>query len=109
VRWGQIKESFTRGFLAAGGRGGPRNPSRRRHREQAVWQRRYHEHTCSDEDDLERHVNYLHWNPVKHGLVTRVADDPWSSFHRFVRGGTYDPNWGSDGDPCPDLDVAEPE
>jgi putative transposase len=106
VRWARIKEEFTRSFLAEGGHEAAVTTSRLRRRERAVWQRRFWEHTCKDEDDLKRCVDYLHWNPVKHGLVMRVRDYPWSSFHRFVRMGEYDLNWGAV-NPCPGYD--EPE
>ena len=71
--------------------------SRVRRRERGVWQRRFWEHVIQDEDELIRCANYIHWNPVKHALVSRVRDYPWSSFHRFVRSGDYDPDWGSGG------------
>ena len=100
TRWGQIKEGFTREYLAGGGTEGETTASRQKHRERAVWQHRFWEHTIRDEDDLERCANYTHWNPVKHGLVSRVRDYPWSSFHRFVAQGDYDPNWGSNAPPA---------
>jgi putative transposase len=90
VRWSQIKESFTRLFLASGGMEGSRNATRVRRRERSVWQRRCWEHTCRDEEDLKRCIDYIHWNPVKHGLVERVQDYPWSTCHRFARLGEYD-------------------
>jgi REP-associated tyrosine transposase len=96
VRWAQIKEKFTRLFLDAGGDEGSPTASRTSRRERAIWQRRFWEHTCRDEDDLKRCVDYLHWNPVRHALVRSVGEYPWSSFHRFVRSGEYDPNWGRD-------------
>ena len=105
-RWSLIKERFTKRHLAAGGCEGVRNRSRRRHRERAVWQRRFWEHTVRDEDDLAHCVDYIHWNPVKHGVVSRVCDWPWSTFHRFVAAGQYDIDWGRT-DPCPGYD--EPE
>jgi putative transposase len=74
VRWARIKEEFTRNFLNAGGGEAEHSRSRQRHRELAVWQRRFWEHTCRDDDDLKRFLDYLHWNPVKHGLVSRVQD-----------------------------------
>lgn len=58
-----------------------------------LWQHRYWEHLLRDHTDFRRHLDYLHWNPVKHGLVDRVADWPWSSFHRHVAQGTYPPDW----------------
>ena len=106
LRWRQIKESFTRGFLAGGGTEAHRSTSRALHRERAVWQRRYWEHTCFDEDDLKHHLDYIHWNPVKHGLVRRVADWPWSSFHRYVSMGEYEMDWGGE-DPHPQFETPE--
>jgi putative transposase len=96
VRWRQIKEAFTRHFTDAGGTDASTTASRVRHRERAIWHRRFWEHTCRDEDDLKRCVDYVHWNPVKHGLVRSVGEYPWSSFHRFVRAGEYDKDWGRD-------------
>ena len=64
------------------------------------------EHTVRDENDHERCMNYVHWNPVKHGLVTRVADYEWSSFHRWVRSGEYDAHWG-EGEVPQDIPGAE--
>ena len=52
------------------------------------------EHTIRDEDDLERHVDYIHYNPVKHGLAGAAGDWPFRSFHRYVRLGHYAPDWG---------------
>jgi putative transposase len=108
IRWAQIKERFTRLFLDGGGEEGAGSASRTRHRERGVWQRRFWEHTCRDEDDLKRCVDYLHWNPVKHGLVRFVEEYPWSSFHRFVRAGEYEHRWG-ESDPCRDWPEAEGE
>jgi putative transposase len=105
-RWRMVKEQFTRHFLASGGGEAARSQSRLRHRERAVWQRRFWEHTCRDEEDLKRSLDYVHWNPVKHGLVARVRDFQWSSFHRFVKLGEYDQEWG-EANPCPGWD--EPE
>lgn len=62
-----------------------------------IWQRRYREHLLRDERDFANHVDYIHFNPVKHGLVTRVADWPHSSFHRHVALGVYASDWGGAG------------
>jgi putative transposase len=70
--------------------------SRLRKGERGIWQRRYWEHTLRDERDFSRHVDYIHFNPVKHELVTRVEDWPYSSFHRMVRLGVYAKDWGGD-------------
>ena len=71
-----------------------RSPSRAKKGERGIWQRRYWEHTLRDEADFVRHVDYIHYNPVKHGHVTRVRDWPFSSFHRMVRLGVYALDWG---------------
>ena len=92
--WKEIKRKFTRGYLLEVGPGGERNASRVRRGEAAVWQRRFWEHTMRDEGDLNRHLDYIHYNPVKHGLVKNVSDWPWSSFHRYVREGCYAEDWG---------------
>jgi hypothetical protein len=65
-------------------------------REKGIWQRRYWEHAIRDDADLERHADYVHFNPVKHGYVKCVADWPHSSFRRYVDRGLLDPDWGGD-------------
>jgi putative transposase len=96
VRWKEIKRLFTRAYLQQVGSGEERNDSRIKQGEAAIWQRRFWEHTIRDEEDFNRHLDYIHYNPVKHGLVKNVADWPWSSFHRYVRLGFYDPDWGGE-------------
>jgi len=61
--------------------------------EYQLWQRRFWEHTIRDERDHSHHVDYIHYNPVKHGLVRQVADWPYSSFHRYVRQGLLSDDW----------------
>lgn len=75
-----------------------RNPnlSQQRKRETGIWQRRFWEHRIRDERDLEQHVFYTYYNPVKHGYVSQVKDWPYSSFHRDVRRGLFLPDWGGD-------------
>jgi putative transposase len=99
LRWKRLKEEFTRRYLALGGKEPDRNLSRIMQGERAIWQRRFWEHVVDDEEALDRCVNYVHFNPVKHGLVTEVRDWKWSSFHRFVAVGHYDRGWGRN-DPC---------
>jgi putative transposase len=106
VRWKRIKEEFTRTYLANGGEEGPISDSRHRKGERGVWHRRYWEHTCIDEEDMKARVDYTHYNPVKHGYVSRVGDYPWSTFHRFVAAGEYEPDWGTT-DPAPGIFDAE--
>lgn len=64
-------------------------------KEQAVWQRRFWEHLIRSEQDFIRHVEYIHYNPVKHGLVRVPRDWEYSSFHRYVREGMYGLKWGA--------------
>jgi len=91
ARWNLIKGAFSRGMP----RGEPASASRSSRRERGIWQRRYWEHTIRDDDDFACHVDYIHFNPVKHGYVEHVADWPFSSFHRFVRRGLYPADWGA--------------
>ncbi len=106
VRWKLIKAEFTRQYLGTCGREVPPTVSRLRHGERAVWQRRFWEHTVRDESDLKRCVDYIHWNPKKHGHVVAIRDWHWSSFHRFVSLGEYELDWGAD-NPAPNCDLPE--
>ncbi len=91
-RWRLIKTIFSRG-LAVGER---ISASRAGKAERGIWQRRYWEHTLRDEADFARHMDYIHFNPVRHGHVDRVKDWPYSSFHRMVRLGIYPLDWAGD-------------
>ena len=91
IRWNMIKSSFSRGLK--------RQTTSRglvAKREKGIWQRRYWEHAIRNDADLDSHLDYIHYNPVKHGLVSRVADWPHSSFHRFVERGWLASDWGGD-------------
>jgi putative transposase len=92
LRWRLIKSAFSRALP----RGEQVSRSRAEKAERGIWQRRYWEHTLRDEADFGRHVDYIHFNPVKHGHVTRVQDWPHSSFHRMVRLGMCPPDWAGD-------------
>jgi putative transposase len=94
TRLKRIKEEFTRHWLEAGLPEAPVTESQAANGERGIWQPRFWEPTVEDELDLERCVDYTHWNPRKHNLVARVRDWPWSSFHRFVAAGQYDIDWG---------------
>ncbi|OGO28149.1 MAG: hypothetical protein A2W33_03955 [Chloroflexi bacterium RBG_16_52_11] len=96
IRWKEIKRLFTKGYLDQIGPGEIRNESRVNRGEAAIWQRRFWEHTIRDEEDLNRHRDYIHYNPVKHGLVPSVSAWPWSSFHRYVKMRYYQSGWGED-------------
>lgn len=89
-RWALIKSQFSRALPAMA----TASASKSRRREKGIWQRRFWEHRIRDEDDLARHVDYIHFNPVKHGLVTQVGDWPYSSFHRYVARGLLPADWG---------------
>jgi putative transposase len=91
-RWSLIKHDFSCGLPADPGR----SASKIGKREKGIWQRRYWEHVLRDEADLERHIDYIHFNPVKHGLVTQVSNWPHSSFHRYVARGFLPLDWGGD-------------
>ena len=88
TRWSLIKSGFSRGLDAQ-----TRSASKIVKREKGIWQRRYWEHAIRDNADLDRHVDYIHFNPVKHGHTLRVRDWPFSSFHRWVRLGAYPVDW----------------
>lgn len=90
TRWRLIKTTFSRGLP----KGERISNSRSNKGERGIWQRRYWEHTLRDELDFERHADYIHFNPVKHGHVKSVAEWPYSSFHRFVELGNYAADWG---------------
>lgn len=92
TRWNLIKGYFSRQIPA----GENVSKSRTDKRERGIWQRRFWEHCLRDQDDFNRHIDYIHWNPVKHGWVQRVRDWPHSSFHRYVQAGIYPLDWLGD-------------
>jgi len=81
TRWATIKRLFA--FHAYGEE--PRSASRAARRERGLWQRRFWEHAIRDDDDYRAHVDYVHFNPVKHGFVTDAGDWPYSTLHRRLR------------------------
>jgi len=92
LRWKVIKFGFSKRLSV----GEVRTATQRARGERGIWQRRYWEHLIRDEQDYQRHVEYIHFNPVKHGHVGAVKDWPYSSFHRAVREGLYPQDWGGD-------------
>ena len=90
VRWRLIKLEFSKSLPATE----RRSPVRQRRGERGIWQRRYWEHLLRDEADYRTHLDYVHFNPVKHGWVPRVRDWPYSTFHRLVEQGIYPLDWG---------------
>jgi putative transposase len=90
--WRLIKSHFTRNWQQKNGCS--ESASRRKKGEADVWQRRFWEHLIRDEDDLTNHVEYIHYNPVKHGLVNAPSEWKYSSFMNYVRDGVYVLDWG---------------
>jgi len=92
MRWRLIKSGFSRAL--------PKTERRSEIRESAgergIWQRHYWEHSICDDLDYQRHIDYVHVNPLKQELVRRVIDWPYSTFHQYVAQGIYLPNWGGD-------------
>jgi putative transposase len=89
VRWGLIKATFSRAIK----KGERISKSRQKRGERGFWQRRFWEHQIRDEADFYRHIDYIHWNPVKHGWVRQVVDWPYSSFHAYLERGVYTKQW----------------
>lgn len=96
TRWKMIKARFSREIPKEE----KRSESRISKGERGIWQRRFWEHTIRDEMDFQRHMDYIHFNPVKHGYVSRVVDWQHSTFHRYVRDEWYQADWAGkvDGD-----------
>jgi putative transposase len=93
TRWRILKAGFSRDLSAAE----DRSTSKMAKRDKGIWQRRYWEHSVRGEEELERLVDYVHFNPVKHGLVSEVNDWPYSTFHRGARGEVT--SWNRDAKP----------
>lgn len=93
-RWGLIKARFSRKVKPLLFNYSWMTESKERHRESTIWQRRFWEHQIRDDEDLHNHLDYIHFNPVKHGLVSSPVDWPYSTFHRYVEHGLYPANWG---------------
>jgi putative transposase len=91
ARWGVIKANFSRRLDSR-----EKTPtSRATRRERTIWQRRFWEHGIRDEADRAAHLDYIHYNPVKHGYASSAAEWPYSSFHRFVQAGLYSAGWAA--------------
>ena len=101
LRWRLIKSYFSKAIPNTE----TRSPARLRRGERGIWQRRYWEHLIRDEKDFAAHMDYVHFNPVKHGLAQRVSDWPYSTFHRLVRSGAYPQDWAN----ASDLELDYPD
>lgn len=88
-RWKVIKFAFAKRLPITE----TRTVNQQRRRERGIWQRRYWEHLIRDERDYQRHFDYIHVNPLKHGYVERLEDWPYSSFHRAMAMGIYPLGW----------------
>jgi putative transposase len=96
-RWWAIKTEFSKSLPQTE----YRSPVRIRRGERGIWQRRYWEHTIRDDSDYAAHIDYIHFNPVKHGLVESPADWSFSSFRRCMAAGLYPTEWlGGGADPA---------
>jgi putative transposase len=98
-RWRAIKTAFSKSLPA----GEPRSPVRTSRGERGIWQRRYWEHTIRDDRDYAAHMDYTHFNPVKHGYAAHPADWPFSSFRRCVTSGLYPAEWLGGGNAPPET------
>jgi putative transposase len=108
LRWSRIKAVFTNLYLQSGGVEYRQSPSRNIKRERGIWQRRFWEHQIRDEKDLQQHVNYIHYNPLKHELVEHVEDWPWSSYRKYIRENKYQQlSWDEIKKECEKMKVQE--
>ncbi|ODA36481.1 REP-associated tyrosine transposase [Planctopirus hydrillae] len=100
-RWSVIKKNFTTQFLANGGSDGSVSFGKQREHRRGVWQRRFWEHTIQNEDDFQTHFDYIHFNPVRHQLVSCPKQWEPSSFRRWVKAGVYPVDWACGTAPKP--------
>ncbi len=91
-RWQTLKKHFSKSLAKSE----YRSAARIKQNERGIWQRRFWEHTLRDELDYQRHMDYIHFNPVKHDHVAKVRDWPYSTFHRLVEQDIYPMDWGED-------------
>ena len=94
TRVSEIKKRFSKKYLEIHERPLSRDVSQIKRGESGIWQLRFWEHYIRDEEDLNRHIDYIHYNPVKHGLVNKVRDWASSSFFDYVKAGFYSIDWG---------------
>ncbi len=106
LRWSMIKRFVTQQCAAALHRDDLMNASRQKRNEFTVWQRRFWEHLIRDERDYTAHLDYIHYNPVKHGYAQSAAQWPYSTFHRSMEQGMYEKDWAAE--PDDEGDFGEP-
>jgi putative transposase len=93
IRWSLIKHHVSYACRELYGNGAVTR-SRRKHRVAPIWQRRFWEHTIRSDIDFERHMDYIHFNPVRHGHAAYAGEWPYSTFRRCVKEGMYPEDWG---------------
>ena len=89
TRWGLIKSGFSRGVETTE----KISASRRSKGERGIWQRRFWEHQIMNDEDYQHHIDYIHYNPVKHGYVTKPSAWRWTSLHRYIKQGVVAEDW----------------
>ena len=97
-RWGLIKSQVSESCPQFTNQDHLTNSQKKRH-ESTLWQRRFWEHQIRDQTDFNHHMDYIHYNPVKHGLCQQPNQWMWSTLHRYIKNGVYPPNW------CPTDDL----
>ena len=95
-RWQMIKANFSRSFRNKGSINIQISESKIKKRESGIWERRFWEHLIRDPEDLNRHIDYIHFNPLKHRLVNDLVKWKYSSFSQYLKDGSYDANWGKE-------------
>jgi len=93
IRWAMIKRYVTKQCGSELKRDAWMSSSKQKRKESILWQRRFWEHQIRDDGDYQKHMDYIHYNLAKHGLVEKVADWPHSTFHRYVLQGVYGMDW----------------
>lgn len=93
MRWGRIKSGFTKQWRQQSTVAAGLSQSREKHRESNIWQRRFWEHTIRDEADFRNHVNYIHYNPIKHGHANCAHAWPYSTYRSWLHEGYYSDDW----------------
>jgi putative transposase len=95
ARWALIKRTVSVACGVSYRRESWLTASKKKHRESTLWQRRFWEHEIRTDADYARHVDYIHFNPVKHGLCRAPHEWAHSTFHRHVLAGNCSPDWGA--------------
>jgi putative transposase len=94
LRIGEIKKRFSKNYIIEFGNPHTLSSTQQKRGETGIWQKRFWEHYIRNEEDLNRHIDYIHYNPIKHGLVNQIKDWSASSFFDYVNQGYYDSDWG---------------